>query len=70
MVTEEVRVFGPTHGRTGPTHLQNNALYGLSWCGVKAQFRHWNRPGTVDEVTCPKCLRQHALSQPLAWRSR
>lgn len=62
-----VRQDGP---KRGPTHLMQAGFYGLSWCGAKAQYRHWLRPGTVDEVTCPRCLRQMRRDQPLAWRSR
>jgi hypothetical protein len=55
------------HNGAGPVHLAQDAPHDqLSWCGVKVQFRHVERPGSADEVTCPKCLRRVGLGHPLS----
>lgn len=55
---------------TGPVHLAQDAPHGqLSWCGMRAQFRHVHREGTVEEVTCTKCQRAIARGQTQAWGS-
>lgn len=70
---EEVWVMH-AFNRTGPTHLMRTdderGMPNLAWCGAKSQFRHSVRPGTADEVTCAKCLRQIAKGQPLSWGAR
>ena len=65
-----VRVFGPSHGRSGPVHADNNAFGGLSWCGRRAQYRHWQRPGSINDVNCDDCLRAIKKNRPRAWRRK
>lgn len=55
----------------GPIHLAQDEPHDqLSWCGVRRQFRHVDRKGGRDEVTCSKCLRQMRLGHSLAWGGR
>jgi len=52
---------------TGPVHLAQDEPHDqLSWCGIRAQFRHVHRDGEIEDVTCPKCLRQIAQGRRLA----
>lgn len=62
-----MRVFVGMKG--GPVHLAQDGGR-LSWCGAKKQFRHIERDGTADDVTCPKCLRQIRQDRPLSWKGR
>lgn len=66
-MSAETIVFGR---KEGPTHLQQEGSHtGLSWCGVKSQYRHWTRPGQISDVDCKRCLAQVRKDQPLAWKA-
>lgn len=64
-----VRVYGK-HDGTGPVHLCRLESPDLSWCGSRQQFRHIERDGTVEDVTCKTCLRRIRLGRPLAFGAR
>lgn len=74
MSDESVTLLVPFSG-PGPVHLLREPdvpelLPDLTWCGAKRQFKHVSRPGTRDEVTCSKCLRQIKRNQPLSWGAK
>jgi hypothetical protein len=65
-----VKVWGPRSGRTGPVHLAQPEPHDqLSWCGARAQFRHQRHSAPLEDVTCPRCLRQYRLGRVLAYRA-
>lgn len=59
-------VFGTA---AGPVHMSQNigGHHELSLCGVRSQFRHTVRPGTMDDVTCTKCISLHARGETRSW---
>ena len=55
----------------GPWHWRNQTYGGdLAWCGIREQFRHRPRKGTVEDVTCPKCLLAIKQDRPRPWSKR
>jgi hypothetical protein len=76
-VSTEVRVFSlreakRTEGAPPPVvhALLTETFHQQAWCGTRAQFRHWVRPGTAEQVTCTTCLRRMALGRPQARGAR
>jgi hypothetical protein len=67
-MAQEGRVFHLRESKgAGPVHwLGAGRLDFQAWCGSRSQFRHIVRPGTTEEVTCPKCLKGLERGHPFA----
>lgn len=63
------RIIYNRNNPAGAAHLINADFPMLAWCGIKAQYRHGQRDGSRDEVTCPKCKAAIRANSPRSWKS-
>ncbi len=66
----DVQVWSLPGVEGSPVHAATGTIYGQSWCGKRAQFRHRVYNAPEADITCKTCLRRLAYGSPLSYRAR